>query len=193
MKEKVTKHQTLETDKVKRLEPVKVTYTVKTTTDTDMTVTRRYDSKIIKMRSYNPTTSTLNTTTSMTSTSTTSGYHWILVLDHFLQVGWSPEGIVYYFGQEMYNQLFKLDKSISTIQSKIDLRVNDLLDDRNLVFPAFKFDSSSSAKSEADQILDYAKLNQEFLKDREKKKLDYLKVDSILIKWQSEIDSKKKD
>jgi len=42
------------------------------------------------------------------------------------------------------------------------------------------------------QIMDYAKLNQEFLKNREKKKLDYLKVDSILIKWQSEIDSKRK-
>jgi len=104
MKDKVTKHQTLETDKVKRLQPVKVTYTVKTTTDTDMTVTRRYDSKIIKMRSYNPTTSTLNTTTSMTSTSTTSKYKWISLdpgLRSFL-TGCSPEGIVYYFGQELY-------------------------------------------------------------------------------------------
>ena len=135
MKKKLTKHQNLEKDRIKKLEPVIARSMVKTTMGNPIPLTRQYDSKVIQMRSYTSDNSTKSTTT-MTK-------KWISLdpgLRSFL-TGWSPEGICYYFGQKIFNLLFKIDKIMSSLQSKIDDRVNSLM---KTPFPTFKLDGGKT-------------------------------------------------
>ena len=127
--------------------------------------------------------------------STTTKYKWISLdpgLRAFL-TGWSPEGIVYYFGQELYNRLFMIDKSMQALQSKIDTRVNDLISLQSKLpdFPK-KLNEKGRVVEKSEMILEYRSKFEKVLQEREVLKRGLLESDTSINNWQNEINSKLK-
>ena len=174
MKEKLDKHQTLSS-----LEPVTRIYTVQTK-DGPKQVNRRYDSKLIKMRSYTP-------SAAVAASDMTSKYKWISLdpgVRSFL-TGWSPEGIVYYFGQNC-TQLYNLNRTMTSFQSDIDNRINSLIHEGMPEFTIIE------GQDKAGQKIDYRVKYAMALKDRRVQIKHQSKTDQVILDLTSKINSKRR-